>query len=653
MNDLQSKIDLARKKGYSDSQIQTFLKSKGIDPSLVKPTISAQIGQDAIKRGDAVVKSVTDIGQSKNPVEAIARTAQVPLKAVGSVAGFANDVIGAGVAPILEKTGLDKPLGAAVKAVADTKTAKDIKAGYDLIPAEVKSALGDTANIAGFAPIGVGASVATKGALKAGEVVFDVAKNTKPIAALRGGIEPMVQKSINNDVKGLLNATRGISKQVQNAEARGADLSATLSDPSVFRGIKVQSGKINPDDAVAVIDDRIGRVMDAKHEMLPKIDKLVPETPRDVLRQRAIEDIKGKFTPADETSLIEAINKQVDAIPETLKPSDIDSLRAKFRASARNAKGLQKSSSEYAALENAARDTVFDITDNLPVSGAEEYKALNNYVKNMITTKEFLDETLRGQIVKGGRLRGYAMRTIGAIAGTSHGPLGAIAGSEVGGLVADVITNNQLGSAVKMSLIKNITNDPEIIAQAQKLLGDIKDLNVPQLPPASGEFRSKTVGPKTIDLGSKTQSTIDAQERGNLNISRQNTAKSTITMDPETTIGDKPTIPSTKKQPLNKGAAINPAYSPKFHLDDLREMKDFTDYVAGDYKPTPAQAHALEVSATRIWEKYLPNKKMPKTLKGMANEYGKWLEKNQAKLDADAKKVMPQDRKPNGEFDNK
>ena len=85
---------------------------------------------------------------------------------------------------------------------------------------------------------------------------------------------------------------------------------------------------------------------------------------------------------------------------------EIDQFRATFRQSARDAKGLLKRSSEYATLEKALRDTEFNITDNLQSLGIEkagEFKSLNNYVKDMINTSEFLNKTLRGQTVKGGR----------------------------------------------------------------------------------------------------------------------------------------------------------------------------------------------------------------------------------------------------------
>jgi hypothetical protein len=63
---------------------------------------------------------------------------------------------------------------------------------------------------------------------------------------------------------------------------------------------------------------------------------------------------------------------------------------------------------------------------------------------------------------------------------------------------------------------------------------------------------------------------------------------------------------------------------PKIHVDDKREMKDFIDYVASDYTPTGKEALDLELSASRIAERY--NIKNFKSGKGLANEFARILD---------------------------
>lgn len=403
----------------------------------------------------------------------------------------ANLPFGGGAATVGK--GLAKGMvGTAIKkgAVAGAKTGALFGAGAGManapqgvIPTATQTALGAAGGgvaggLLGATGAGVGGVAGVLGQIKKGEPIID---------QLKGAVSNSVKTAITNDVDNLLKATRSISGKTQQAAQKNVDLQKILSDPQVFKGIKVEKAKIVPDEAVATVDNRIDKLLTAKRAMLPEIDRLVPEVSRDTIRNAAVDDIRGKFSPADERVLMKKIDQQINALPATLKPSQIDTLRAQFRKSARDAKGMMKSTSEYAALENSARNTMFDITDNLPVQNAQEYKAINDYIRQMITTKDFLDKTLRNQVVKGGRLKGYAMQVVGTVAGASHGILGALAGSEIGGVVADVLTNNALGSSLKMQLIRGLTDDPAILTQAEKLVGQLKAKTFPLLPAPSGK----------------------------------------------------------------------------------------------------------------------------------------------------------------------
>lgn len=261
-----------------------------------------------------------------------------------------------------------------------------------------------------------------------------------------------------------------------------------LSDPTVYRGLKVEKGGIVPDQAIDVLDSRIDQLMTAKRSIIEQVDDKVLPVSRDEIRDRAISSIKGTVSPADETTLIREINAQVDALPEKMPLRQLDDFRATFRKSARDAKGLQKSGNHYTALENATRNTIFDKTDDLPFDTDGEFARLNDYVKQQIEVRQFLDKTLRGQRVKGGRLGTYTGRIIGALAGASQGPLGAIAGSEIGNTVADILMNNRFGNSMKMRLIKEMVDDPAILRQIDDLLQNVKAYNPldrPALPPGA------------------------------------------------------------------------------------------------------------------------------------------------------------------------
>lgn len=459
----------------NESQAQQMEQESG-QPSLMSKLgeRAKTFGKEALTLGTLGANTLDqNVIPENRGLEAVAgglRAAQAPIKMTGAIGGAIGDVVGAG----LEATGLAEPLGKALAPVVQSDPVQKAMEVYKSLPQDTQEVLGAIMNTANIPLAGGGVSVAKTLGEKAGQV----AKQSLNIkSSTLKGLDEMAEKSLKKDIGGLLTSTKGISNKAKLAEQKGVNLNEILADPQIYRGIKVENSKILPDEAIDVVDERIGQLMDAKQKLLPEIDRLVPKQSKEVIRQKAYADIKGKFTPADELDIKKSIDNQIDALPDELSPSEIDAFRARARASARDAKGLQKRSSEYSALENASRDTVFDITDNLPVANAQDFKAINDYVKQMIETKGFLDKTLRNQVVKGGRLRNYAMRTVGAVAGVKGGALGAIAGSEIGGLIADIITNNQFGSSIKMNLIRNLTDDPAILKQADELLKSVQELN--------------------------------------------------------------------------------------------------------------------------------------------------------------------------------
>lgn len=455
-----------RPKGVSgkeiiDTYIANGYKVEGINYEKPKPTLMD-------KAKDYATEAIT------NPVE----TAKGVIKGIpGQAAGLVKlaEMPGKAITgKIADVAGVEAPQGLDYTAVEEL-TAPSNKAqqvGYvasGLLP--IERAVG-------------GAELAVKGLTGGANVVKAGASKVSNVKTSLGAY---AENAVKNETNSLLSATRSVKKASDLATKKGIPLGDILSDPTIFKGIKVEGGKINPAEAVQTLDDRITQLVDAKRSLLPEFDRLVAPQPKEIIRKRAYADIAGKFTPADEKVLKQSIDSQIDALPNELRVSDIDALRAQFRASARDAKGLQKSSSEYSALENAARDTVFDLTDNINVPNAAEYKSLNDTIKQWIGAKDFLETSLNGQTIKGGRLQNYVAKGIGAMAGAQSGPLGTILGAEVGGAISNVIVNNQLGSSIKMKLIKELTDDPEIIKKAEQLVEQAKTTNLLMLPAPSGK----------------------------------------------------------------------------------------------------------------------------------------------------------------------
>lgn len=318
------------------------------------------------------------------------------------------------------------------------------------------------------AAIGGGIGLATGGVLGGVGGVVGTALNKNNV----------VKDMIRNDVDTLLKNGRAMTNATSLVRQKNVPIDEILADPEVFRGLKVENNKIEPDDALAVLDERIDAMMGAKGKLLKEFDRTSMQIPREEVRKRAKAAVT-KLSPADEKILMDSIDAQIDALPESMTLSQLDDFRARFRASARNARGLQKSDNEYAALENAARDTLFDATDNMPFDTNKEFPALNTEIKNLIVTRDFIDKTLRGRNAPGaGWAREALARLLGGMAGgASHGPIGVILGSEAGRAIANVIANKNLGNSIKMKLIKEMTDEPEVLKAAKELLEKAQDYN--------------------------------------------------------------------------------------------------------------------------------------------------------------------------------
>jgi len=464
--------EIPKKEGFGSKLARGFVKpfvkgglslSKAIFPNRELSIAGQKLENAYTSRGEDV--------QINSPKEALGTALSAGATFAGGegLASLAGGLKGA-VVPALAKGAL---AGLEVGALqgAGESLQNDDKFGKTLLKTAEGGAIGAaTGGVLGG--LGAGANVAVK-------------------LAQKGSINNVVQDSIGKEVDNLLTSNKSLAKAVKFAKDNNTDIATHIKSPDVFSGLKVENGKINPDEAISTIQDKIDAAHDIKSKILPELDRVISPTKKEEIRAAALNSISGTTTPADEQSLVSAINRQIDALPEEMTLEQQDKYRAIFRKAARDARGLQKSDSEYAALENAFRNNIFSKTEKLPYNTNGEYSALQQYQKDLIATKDFLDKNLRRETVKGGRLNKYIARSIGAIAGTPHGILGTILGSEVGGVLSDIIVNNQLGNSIKMKLIRQVTDDPEVIQLAEQFLKQAKTKPQLALPPASSEFRKQ------------------------------------------------------------------------------------------------------------------------------------------------------------------
>lgn len=490
-----------------ETENRTFLNpgrlvSRGLE-EVGRPILGAIEGATApiAKTGIAVGKALATEEQENLFAEGTADLAQkyenfksnlspearVQLDEIATLFGLGSSFTGGAAALKLGKTGI-KGAKAGIKTAIESP---DFKEGVDL----------------GFE----GAQKARGAVIDTTKATINTVKNTpKKLTSKLGDVSEAKNMS---DLNTYLKSKRSLEQaNIFYKQKKNIDIPKYLSEPNLFKGIKVTNGSVDPSEAVEILENRANLFMDAKKKTLPIMDKYLPPKNKSELQAAAIESIKGLLPEADEADLIKLINKQIEALPNELNYQKLDTLRRQFRKAGVDAKGIQRPDSQYKALEDASRNMIFDASDNLPFDTNGELAALNKEIKDALSAKEFLDKTLRGQKVNGGQLGGYVGKTIGAVAGSKLGVLGAIAGSELGGAISRILQNNQLGSQFKFSLIKDLTDDPKIIKEIEKLLGREAVYQPLALPSPKNNIRVQKGSTKTIELPQRSQTTIDEAE---------------------------------------------------------------------------------------------------------------------------------------------
>lgn len=336
-------------------------------------------------------------------------------------------------------------------------------------------------SIAGQGALGGAFGLATGGVLGGGSALAG-----KIPAAFKFRQNP--KKVLQTELDDFFRSKKSLTKSVEKYKNRkNTDVLDTVSRPEVFSGIKVTNGTLNVDDAISTLAVQNDALMSVNKKIFPALEQFAGPIDRSLIKKAAFSKVTG--TPRQRALTKARIEAELDFLPDNLSLTAIDRFRAQARVSGRNAQGIQKDFNAFAALENGARDVLFERAQKAASRFGKEAEntiaLLRNEIKNNINTQEFLRDVLQGTKAPGGRLNILFGRTIGAIAGVKGGPLGSLVGSEVGAIVSRVLLDNRLGSSAKMRLIRNMTDDPQILRAAEQLLGEIQKFNpfdTPGLP---------------------------------------------------------------------------------------------------------------------------------------------------------------------------
>ena len=394
----------------------------------------------------------------------IASTA-VPLSRAPNILGrFATGQIGRGIGTGMTVGGIGGSMFGAGRETQNQAQRED--GGFSL-----GAIAGATARDAAF---GAGGGAVLGGAGAVGAKSLRFARDVRnPVGARREAVDEF------------LGSKQSLQNEVNRLGAQRVDIPGIVAQDDVFNAIRVKDGKLDTDGAVEVVRESTDALLDIKGQLLPRVDNLATRITREELRERALGSIDDVL-PEQRRGIERRLNRQIDALGDDFTISDVDRIRARARRSARTAKGDAKSNSEFVALEKAARDIVFEKTDNLPIDADGVFAQLNDRIRQLISAEEFLSKKLNGQIVKGGRLGRMLGRVVGAVAGAKGGPLGALLGGQLGDQVSKILIDSTLSNSIKFKIIRQLTKghpkQDAVLEAARKFLKDVENFDQFRLP---------------------------------------------------------------------------------------------------------------------------------------------------------------------------
>lgn len=442
-----------------------------------------------------------------------------------------------------------------------------------------------------------------------GEFIKNPLKSTQE--AVGGAVDTVratLQKKYVNDIadtyREVAGGTKKASKTLSTSEARGKDPAQVLAD----RGIvpEIREGKMRTETAQAKINAEAQPLNEHLNLALDEVQPSIPKTKIADVRARAlnqIDDLPG-YTESAKATMKTQANKEFDLVQEKLGPEITlkqlnDVKKTNWLDTRFDSTNPYKGDASY-QIGRAAKLT---IEDSVP-KDAFSVHDLNDYIGDLYDAKKFLG-SLEGNAVKGGRLGRYFGRVVGATIGHSIPiPGGSIVGALGGDVVAEILQSTTFSNPMKAQILRDLqTKDPVAYQQALKF---VKDANVIK------ESRLRLPAPRAPGTPENPLLTTPPT------IFDKQAPKAGEPPKGSSGLGDKI---GQFLEDKNIGLQIKPV---KIHPEDLATMSDFTDYVAGSYKPTPEQAQQLELAASRIAERYAMN--APKTIKGLASEFGRQLD---------------------------
>ena len=344
----------------------------------------------------------------------------------------------------------------------------------------------------------------------------DFAKQLTP-SGIKVGLSDYATGALKDTYDEAFNATKSGKKGIVKSEMAGKNPSEFLAKNGYV--IDVKGSKFDTQPTIEKIYNDAQPLEKSLDDILAAKDRTLPDANKISLDDLASKTKARINTPLNKASgTLNTQNAAVDSLFADLKTqygdsiglSDLNKIK---QAQWQQAKVFDATKPKWMSDLNYNTGKVAQATIENAVPEVS-VKKLNGEIGDYMDAAKNLKK-LDGNAVKGGRLGKYVNRAIGTIIGAHVGGLpGGITGDLAGGYITDLMQNNSIAGPIKRAALEAIPKDSAVYDQAQQALTKIKYGQPLLNEPAPGTPKSSNNVP--IELPSKSQSTIDAEQMANM-----------------------------------------------------------------------------------------------------------------------------------------
>ncbi len=430
---------------------------------------------------------------------------------------------------------------------------------------------------------------------------------------------------IDKEIRNLGEKYTTVGDALNKAEvSRGTDPIKVLTSYPEGKALPVmnKAGKMSTLPAINFLKNQVGVLGKIKENIVKTSGE---NTSIEDFKQAALDRIDRSSSSvakrnADKAGVSGIINNLKGDYPDGIPTSELDKLKTEH---ANESKSYNSKSTFSPDAHAIVGQTAADAVVSKP--GGEIADELNKVMSSHYDAMKVL-KAMNGKTPHGGLLTKHAANIAGEVGGLAAGMavghpfLGAMAGRGASEAVTNIMNSHFISNPLKRTLIQNMKGEkPEVIQQALDYLDKTIQTDAPSKDLQNNTPNTQQPGEGNPSANTTTKDTpaqvVEPSPKANVSESSSNSS-----------IGNKPTPATTRApKPLNSGfAKIGNTKPPQ---EALNTMSDFTDYVAGSYKLKGEAASSIEQEAADLYDKYIGGK-APKTLQGLANAFGKVLEKN-------------------------